>query len=117
MRPMLLLVSLLLFVVLVESADARPRLLRKNRGYARGGPTVWENADDVQTRCSKEAAWMAANYAFYHVGANVDQGECWGYGSVPNCATCPVPRGATVTGDASVQCSNGMYFRVIGWRW
>ena len=113
MRPMLLIVSLLLFVVLVESADARPRLLRRNRGYSSGYTRVSIDYGDAKTdqeMAQKEAEYMARHRIFAHVGVNLGHYEGWGYGG-RNCSTC-VPRGnLRLTADA--YCDG---FRVRVWR-
>jgi hypothetical protein len=39
-----------------------------------------------------------------------------GYGSSPNCNTCTPSSPMSLTGDASAQGRNGMWYRVRSWR-
>lgn len=69
-----------------------------------------------QERCQAEANYMATNNISGHVWGTIGSFEGVGYGSSPNCNTC-VPRGnLRLTGDASVQGRNGMWYRVRSWR-
>ena len=111
----------LILVVLMSSPAFAIRRWRRARSYRTNytsGSTGYASAVDYsgcendQQRCEREAAYMAANYAYYHVGSQLGFWEGWGYGSSPNCATCTPPANMTCTGDASVQASNGQWFRV-----
>lgn len=74
------------------------------------------NTMDDQSRCEAEANYMAKNNITGHVWGVIGNFEGVGYGGSPNCNTC-VPNGnMTLTGDASTQGSNGMWYRVRSWR-
>lgn len=69
-----------------------------------------------QERCQAEANYMAANNITGHVWGTIGSFEGVGCGSSPNCNTC-VPSGRmSLTGDASAQGRNGMWYRVRSWR-
>ena len=77
--------------------------------------TVNHSGSD-QERCQAEANYMAANNISGHVWGTIGSFEGVGYGNSPNCNTC-VPRGSLrLTGDASAQGRNGMWYRVRSWR-
>ena len=69
-----------------------------------------------QDRCQAEANHMAANNITGHVWSCIGRFEGVGYGSSPNCNTCTPGGGMTLTGDASAQGRNGMWYRVRSWR-
>ena len=69
-----------------------------------------------QERCQAEANYMAANNITGHVWGCIGRFEGVGYGSSPNCNTCTPSGGMTLTGDASAQGRNGMWYRVRSWR-
>ena len=74
------------------------------------------NLSDDQSRCQAEADYMARNNISGHVWGTIGNFEGVGYGPSPNCNTC-VPRNKmTLTGDASAQGRNGMWYRVRSWR-
>jgi hypothetical protein len=72
--------------------------------------------DNDQARCQAEANHMAANNITGHVWGTIGGFEGVGYGSSPNCNTCVPSRGMRLTGDASAQGRNGMWYRVRSWR-
>lgn len=104
-------------------AHAKPR-----RGYTYSMPThsnqpkTYAYASDVsvggsdQDRCQAEANYMAANNITGHVWGCIGRFEGVGYGSSPNCNTCTPGSNMMLTGDASAQGRNGMWYRVRSWR-
>lgn len=111
--------ALLILLVFSSVADARWRLFGRRRGrtYSTYATAIdYGDAKTDQERCEVEAAYQAANYAYYHVGYNLGNFEGWGTGYSPNCATCTPRGGMTLTGDASCQAANGQWFRVRCWR-
>lgn len=112
-------IALILCVVFANVAHARPR-----RGYAvNTAPTTKTyaytsnlHAGGDQERCQAEADYMAANGITGHVGSCIGQFEGVGYGSSPNCNTCTPSGNMSLTGDASAQGRNGMWYRVRSWR-
>jgi len=78
---------------------------------------IWGNAKTDQEKCQAEANYMAANYAFYHVGPCIGRFEGIGYnGTHPKISTCIPNYAMRLTGDASAQCPNGRWVRVRSWR-
>lgn len=69
-----------------------------------------------QERCQAEANHMAQNNITGHVWGVIGRFEGVGYGSSPNCQTCTPGSNMTLTGDASAQGRNGMWYRVRSWR-
>lgn len=69
-----------------------------------------------QDRCQAEANYMAANNITGHVWGTIGSFEGVGYGSSPNCRTCVPSNNMRLTGDASAQGRNGMWYRVRSWR-
>jgi hypothetical protein len=74
------------------------------------------NGGGDQERCQAEANHMAANNITGHVWSCIGSFEGVGYGSSPNCNTCTPSGNMTLTGDASAQGRNGMWYRVRSWR-
>jgi len=113
--------SLLAVVVMAlccGEAYARPR-----RSYTYSTPqktysytSSHLNVGSDQERCQAEADYMAANGIAGHVGSCIGNFEGVGYGSSPNCNTCTPGGGMSLTGDASAQGRNGMWYRVRSWR-
>lgn len=113
--------ALVLVALCVGEAHARPR-----RGYTYSTPTYSApvssytsghmNAGSDQDRCQAEADYMAANNITGHVWGCIGRFEGVGYGSSPNCNTCTPGNGMSLTGDASAQGRNGMWYRVRSWR-
>ncbi len=114
------------FVALfASSVYAKPRYRTSNRSYSM--PVVsnekaysytnsTDNTMSDQSRCQAEADYMAANNITGHVWGCIGRFEGVGYGSSPNCNTCTPSGGMTLTGDASAQGRNGMWYRVRSWR-
>lgn len=112
------LLAAILIVVFAGVAEAKPR-----RNYNYSTPTVSSSytvnipsASSDQERCQAEANYMAANNITGHVWGCIGRFEGVGYGSSPNCNTCTPGSGMTLTGDASAQGKNGMWYRVRSWR-
>lgn len=114
------LVALLMCVVFQSVAHARPR-----RGYTYSTPSystskAYSYTSDMggsdQERCQAEANYMAANNITGHVWGCIGRFEGVGYGSSPNCNTCTPGSSMALTGDASAQGRNGMWYRVRSWR-
>jgi len=82
--------------------------------YTNSIPDSQGNSD--QERCQAEANYMAANNITGHVWSCIGRFEGIGYGSSPNCNTCTPSGGMNLTGDASAQGRNGMWYRVRSWR-
>jgi hypothetical protein len=116
MRKLVYGLAFLFAVGVTLPAEARRRWRRRSY-YTHSAPiNVWGDATTDQERCEREAAYQAANYAYYHVGANIGNFEGWGCGASADCGTCTPGYGMTLTGDASCQASNGQWFRVRSWR-
>jgi len=82
--------------------------------YTNSVPNSQGNSD--QERCQAEANHMAANNITGHVWSCIGSFEGVGYGSSPNCNTCTPSGRMSLTGDASAQGRNGMWYRVRSWR-
>lgn len=117
---MRILLTVVLCGVLGGVAHARPR-----RGYTYSAPAPTMNSTSSymsshdgsdQDRCQAEANYMAANNITGHVWGVIGRFEGVGYGSSPNCNTCTPGSGMSLTGDASAQGRNGMWYRVRSWR-
>jgi hypothetical protein len=122
-------VMLIALVVLAfqQDAFARPRYYKTNNNYTYSTPssstknysytsatTATDGSD--QDRCQAEANHMAANNITGHVWGCIGSFEGVGYGSSPNCNTCTPSGNMRLTGDASAQGRNGMWYRVRSWR-
>ena len=111
------LVALILCVVLQGVCHARPN--RGNTYYSTPAKTysyASNHGGSDQERCQAEANYMAANGITGHVWGCIGRFEGVGYGSSPNCNTCTPSSGMGLTGDASAQGRNGMWYRVRSWR-
>lgn len=84
--------------------------------YSRTGSYTNLSWGSDQDRCQAEANYMAANGITGHVGGVIGSFEGVGYGNSPNCNTCTPRSQMRLTGDASVQGRNGMWYRVRSWR-
>lgn len=108
--------AVLSVLVVAGVAEARPR---RGYSYAPQGMTysyaVGHGGSD-QERCQQEADYMAAHGITGHVGSTIGRFEGVGYGGSPNCNTCTPGGGMSLTGDASAQGRNGMWYRVRSWR-
>lgn len=121
-------VLVLLCVLVAGVAEARPRRTYSTPTYsspsASSMPVYQEqrmsntslNSGGDQDRCQAEANYMASRGITGHVGSCIGSFEGVGYGSSPNCNTCTPGRGMNLTGDASAQGRNGMWYRVRSWR-
>lgn len=115
------LIALLTCVMIQGVAHARPK-----RGYTYSTPTYstqraysytsHEVGGSDQERCQAEANYMAQNGITGHVWGCIGRFEGVGYGSSPNCNTCTPSSSMSLTGDASAQGRNGMWYRVRSWR-
>lgn len=110
----------LFFVANLTAEAARPRYSRTNT-YSQPNMRVesytsMQNSGSDQDRCQAEANYMAANNITGHVWGVIGSFEGVGYGSSPNCNTCTPGNNMTLTGDASAQGRNGMWYRVRSWR-
>jgi hypothetical protein len=114
-------------VILAASASAfarPPRRVYYNNTPSHNAPSnqkVYSYTNGIegtndQQRCQAEADYMAANNITGHVWGCIGRFEGVGYGSSPNCNTCTPSSGMTLTGDASAQGRNGMWYRVRSWR-
>lgn len=116
--------GLVFCVVLSGVAHARPRRSYNNystpsystptKSYAYTSSESFGGSD--QERCQAEANYMAANGITGHVWGCIGRFEGVGYGSSPNCNTCTPSSSMSLTGDASAQGRNGMWYRVRSWR-
>lgn len=110
--------AFLLACMMVGVAHARPRrgytYSQPQRTYSYTGAVMTGGSD--QERCQQEADYMAANGITGHVGSCIGRFEGVGYGGSPNCNTCTPGGGMSLTGDASAQGRNGMWYRVRSWR-
>lgn len=124
MRYVTFLLLSVVFCSFASDALARPRQ-RSNNHYSyptASSSKVYSYTADIgagssdQERCQAEANYMAANNITGHVWGCIGRFEGVGYGSSPNCNTCTPGNGMTLTGDASAQGRNGMWYRVRSWR-
>lgn len=116
-----LIVATFLIVCFAPIAEAKPR---RSYNYSNSAPAasssytvnIPSTSSSDQERCQAEANHMAANNITGHVWGCIGRFEGVGYGSSPNCNTCTPGSGMTLTGDASAQGRNGMWYRVRSWR-
>ena len=106
----------LVFVTTFTASAAGPRYY-----YSQPNTMVQSYANTYtvssdQDRCQAEANYMAANNISGHVWGVIGRFEGVGYGSSPNCNTCVPSGNMRLTGDASAQGRNGMWYRVRSWR-
>lgn len=112
-----LLPALVVVALMSGDAYARPR-----RSYTYSTPTVTSyttshlNHGSDQERCQAEADYMAQHGITGHVGSCIGRFEGVGYGHSPNCNTCTPGSNMGLTGDASAQGRNGLWYRVRSWR-
>ncbi len=78
--------------------------------------SIWGGAQTDQQRCEAEARYMARFGVRGHVGPSIGGFEGVGWGAGPAIPTCTPGRPMRLTGDAAVQASNGVWFRVRSWR-
>lgn len=111
----------LIFVANLTAEAARPRYYSQQKTYSQPTMRVESYVNnysfgDDQSRCQAEADYMAANNITGHVWGVIGSFEGVGYGSSPNCNTCVPSSNMRLTGDASAQGRNGMWYRVRSWR-
>jgi hypothetical protein len=112
MKSLLFFIGLILFTNMVKAAGPdyyNSQVVQKTHNY-----TILTSSD--QERCQAEANYMASNNISGHVWGTIGNFEGVGYGSSPNCNTCVPSRSMRLTGDASAQGRNGMWYRVRSWR-
>ena len=106
----------LVFVTTLTAHAARPRYYNYSQPTVKVQSYTSMNSMDDQSRCQAEADHMAANNITGHVWGTIGSFEGVGYGSSPNCNTCVPSSNMRLTGDASAQGRNGMWYRVRSWR-
>ena len=106
----------LFFVTTLTAQAARPRYYSYSQPTIKVQSYTTMNSGDDQSRCQAEADYMAANNITGHVWGTIGSFEGVGYGSSPNCNTCVPNSNMRLTGDASAQGRNGMWYRVRSWR-
>lgn len=111
----------LFFVANLTAEAARPRYYSQPKTYSQPTNRVESYVNNYsgssdQDRCQAEADYMAANNITGHVWGVIGSFEGVGYGGSPNCNTCTPRSNMVLTGDASAQGSNGMWYRVRSWR-
>ena len=104
----------LLFVTTFTAEAARPKYYSQPKVAVQSYTSM--NSGDDQSRCQAEANYMASNNITGHVWGVIGSFEGVGYGSSPNCNTCVPNSNMRLTGDASAQGRNGMWYRVRSWR-
>jgi hypothetical protein len=111
----LILVTMILLGASTIAQAAKPRYYvpTTNKSYSY---TTMNNMGSDQERCQAESNHMAANNITGHVWGTIGGFEGVGYGNGPNCNTCTPSGRMSLTGDASAQGRNGMWYRVRSWR-
>ena len=66
--------------------------------------------------CYAKASQLARGGVLSHLNYVIGAFEGIGMGGVQNCATCEPNYPMTLSGDASVQSANGLWYRVRAWR-
>ena len=99
----------------VTALAAKPKYYSQSNVMTQSYTSSSSSMND-QERCQAEANYMASRNITGHVWGVIGNFEGVGYGSSPNCNTCTPGRSMTLTGDASAQGSNGMWYRVRSWR-
>ena len=112
-----MIVFALCFCTMFRAEAARPRYYQSSNNTTK----VWAYVNTTegnsdQERCQAEANYMAANNITGHVWGVIGNFEGVGYGSSPHCNTCTPRSNMSLTGDASAQGKNGMWYRVRSWR-
>jgi hypothetical protein len=114
MRLFMLVLFLVCSINVVEAA--RPRYYTSSQPNTKTYSYTINAGGSDQERCQAEANYMASNNITGHVWGTIGSFEGVGYGSSPNCNTCVPSNNMRLTGDASAQGRNGMWFRVRSWR-
>jgi hypothetical protein len=112
----LMLVLTLVFCTSFTAEAARPRYYTYSQPNRVESYVNTYSGGGDQERCQAEANYMAANNITGHVWGVIGSFEGVGYGSSPNCNTCTPNSQMNLTGDASAQGRNGMWYRVRSWR-
>jgi len=117
MRIMII-TTVLFFTAILNAEASRPKYYTNTQTYnkVQTYTNAIVNETDDQSRCQAEANHMAANNITGHVWGVIGSFEGVGYGSSPNCNTCVPNNNMRLTGDASAQGRNGMWYRVRSWR-
>lgn len=110
------LLAAVLILAFAGIAEAKPRRNYSTPNVSSSYTAHIPSSSSDQERCQAEANYMAANNITGHVWGCIGRFEGVGYGSSPNCNTCTPGSGMTLTGDASAQGRNGMWYRVRSWR-
>jgi hypothetical protein len=105
---------LISFSTVISVHAAGPRYYYPTKTYSYTSSVI--SAGNDQERCQAEANHMAANNITGHVWGTIGSFEGVGYGSSSNCNTCTPSSNMRLTGDASAQGRNGMWYRVRSWR-
>jgi len=113
MKNFMIAIALVFVTTFVQAAG--PRYYYSQPTTKAQNYTSMNSADD-QSRCQAEADYMARNNITGHVWNCIGSFEGVGYGSSPNCNTCTPSNNMRLTGDASAQGRNGMWYRVRSWR-
>jgi hypothetical protein len=106
----------LVFVTTFTAEAARPKYYSHSQPQTVVQSYTSMNGSDDQSRCQAEANYMASNNITGHVWGVIGSFEGVGYGSSPYCNTCVPNSQMRLTGDASAQGKNGMWYRVRSWR-
>lgn len=114
MKTFMMALGLVLMTTFTAEA-ARPRYYSQPSTRVQSYTSSVSGGSD-QERCQAEANYMAANNITGHVWGVIGSFEGVGYGSSPNCNTCTPSGRMSLTGDASAQGRNGMWYRVRSWR-
>jgi hypothetical protein len=104
-----------IFCTSLVAEAARPRYYSQPTMKVQSYSNYYVSGND-QERCQAEANYMAANNITGHVWGTIGSFEGVGYGSSANCNTCVPGNNMSLTGDASAQGRNGMWYRVRSWR-
>jgi hypothetical protein len=106
----------ILMILTMSPIYAKPRYYYSQPNVVTQSYTSHKVSGSDQDRCQAEANHMAANNITSHVWGVIGNFEGVGYGSSPNCNTCTPSNNMSLTGDASAQGRNGMWYRVRSWR-
>jgi hypothetical protein len=114
---MRLLMAIMFLVCAITNVEAaKPRYYTNSQPITKTYSYTVNQGGSDQERCQAEANYMAANNISGHVWGTIGSFEGVGYGNSPNCNTCVPSSNLRLTGDASAQGRNGMWYRVRSWR-
>lgn len=112
----IILTGLFISLSCVTALAARPKYYSQPNVMTQSYTSSSSSMSD-QDRCQAEANYMASRNITGHVWGTIGNFEGVGYGNSPNCKTCtPSNSNMRLTGDASAQGNNGMWYRVRSWR-